>query len=138
MEKANNDNTGFAYTYSSKEQAELKRIREKYTPPTEEEDKMTRLRRLDASVTNTAKAISLFFGVVGTLIIGTGMSLCMTDLGQNLGMQAASTMITGVILGVAGGIIDILAYPVYNSIVKAKRKKLAPEIIRLSDELMKR
>ena len=39
----NNENKGFQYTYSAKEQAELKRIREKYTPPTEAEDKMERL-----------------------------------------------------------------------------------------------
>lgn len=36
-----------------------------------------------------------------------------------------------------GGILASLAYPIYNVIVKAKRKKLAPEIIRLTDELMK-
>ena len=66
----NNENKGFQYTYSAKEQAELKRIRDKYTAPTETEDKMARLRRLDASVTNTAQAVALVFGVIGTLILG--------------------------------------------------------------------
>ena len=35
MENKNNEQSGFSYTYSAKEQAELKKIREKYTPPTE-------------------------------------------------------------------------------------------------------
>ena len=133
----NNENNGFQYTYSAKEQAELKRIREKYTAPTEAEDKMDRLRRLDASVTNTAQAVALVFGIIGALILGLGMSLCMTDLGEILGSYRDMAMIIGIIVGVIGGILASLAYPIYNAIVKAKRKKLAPEIIRLTDELMK-
>ena len=133
----NNENKGFQYTYSAKEQAELKRIREKYTPPTETEDKMARLRRLDASVTNTAQAVSLVFGIIGALILGIGMSLCMTEFGEILGSHRDMAMVIGIIIGVVGGVLASLAYPIYNAIVKAKRKKLAPEIIRLADELMK-
>jgi hypothetical protein len=135
MEK-NHENIGFQYTYSAKEQAELKRIRDKYTAPTESEDKMTRLRRLDASVTNTAQAFAIVFGVIGTLILGFGMSLCMTDIGEILGLDRNMAMVVGIIAGIVGGILAGLAYPVYNAIVKAKRKKIAPEIIRLTDELM--
>ena len=135
--ETNNEKNGFQYTYSAKEQAELKRIREKYTPPTETEDKMARLRRLDASVTNTAQAVSLVFGIIGALILGIGMSLCMTEFGEILGSHRDMAMVIGIIIGVVGGILASLAYPIYNAIVKAKRKKLAPEIIRLTDELMK-
>ena len=133
----NNENNGFQYTYSAKEQAELKRIRDKYTAPTEVEDKMARLRRLDASVTNTAQAVALVFGVIGTLILGFGMSLIMTEIAATLGLSAEVAMVVGIIVGIVGGILASLAYPIYNAIVKAKRKKLAPEIIRLTDELMK-
>ena len=133
----NNENKGFQYTYSAKEQAELKRIRDKYTAPTETEDKMTRLRRLDASVTNTAQAVALVFGVIGTLILGFGMSLVMTELAESLGISGDAAMAIGIIVGIVGGVLASLAYPIYNAIVKAKRKKLAPEIIRLTDELIK-
>ena len=136
MDNQNNQN-GFSYTYSAKEQAELKRIRDKYTAPTEAEDKMAHLRRLDASVTNTAQAVALVFGVIGTLILGFGMSLIMTELAEALGISGDAAMIIGITVGVAGGILASLAYPIYNAIVKAKRKKLASEIIRLTDELMK-
>ena len=137
MDNNNQEQNGFTYTYSAKEQAELKHIRDKYTAPTEDEDKMARLRRLDASVTNTAQAVALVFGVIGTLILGFGMSLVMTELAESLGISGDTAMVIGIIVGVVGGVLASLAYPIYNAIVKAKRKKLAPEIIRLTDELMK-
>ena len=133
----NNQQNGFRYTYSAKEQAELKQIRDKYTKPTEVEDKMARLRRLDASVTKTAQAVALVFGVIGTLILGFGMSLIMTDLSKILGTYQNIAMPIDIIIGIVGGVLASLAYPIYNAIVKAKRKQLAPEIIRLTDELMK-
>lgn len=137
MENNNSENSGFTYTYSASDQAELKRIRDKYAAPTEMEDKMARLRRLDASVTNTAQAVALAFGVLGSLILGFGMSLIMTDLADTLGVSGDMAMFIGITVGVVGGVIASFAYPVYNAIVKAKRKKLAPEIIRLTDELLK-
>lgn len=133
----NNENKGFQYTYSAKEQAELKQIRDKYTPPTETEGKMERLRRLDSSVTQTAQVVALVLGIIGALILGFGMSLCMTDLREILGSYRDMAMVVGIIIGVVGGLLVSIAYPVYNAIVKSKRKKLAPEIIRLIDELMK-
>ena len=133
----NDQKEGFSYTYSAAEQAELKRIRAKYTPPTQEEDKMARLYRLDASVTNTAQVVALVFGILGALILGFGMSLIMTDLAGTLGLGENMVLLLGVAVGVFGGILASLAYPIYHAIVKVKRKKLAPEIIRLTDELMK-
>jgi len=137
MENNNPENGGFTYTYSAKEQAELRRIRNKYISPTEDEDKMTRLRRLDASVTKSAQIVALVFGIIGALTLGFGMSLCMTEIGEVLGSYKDMAMVIGIIIGIIGGTLASLAYPVYNAIVKAKRKKLAPEIIRLADELMK-
>jgi hypothetical protein len=133
----NNENNGFQYTYSAREQAELKRIRDKYTAPAEVEEKMARLRRLDASVTNTAQAVALVFGVIGTLILGFGMSLVMTELSEILALSGNEAMLIGITVGIVGGVLAGLAYPIYCAIAKAKRKKLAPEIIRLADELMK-
>ena len=137
MDHNKNEQNGFSYTYSAKEQAELKKIREKYTSPTVVEDRMARLRRLDASVTQTAQIVALVFGVIGTLILGLGMSLIMTDLAEILGKYQDMAMVLGIVIGVVGGVLASIAYPIYNAIVKAKRKKLAPEIIRLADELMK-
>ena len=137
MENNNQEKNGFSYTYSAKEQEELKKIREKYTPTADVEDKMARLRMLDASVTKTAKTVALVFGIIGVLILGMGMSLIMTEFAKILGPYENFSMIIGICIGAVGGILVSIAYPIYNAIVKSKRKKLAPEIIRLADELMK-
>ena len=134
MENNSQEKNGFSYTYSAKEQTELKKIRDKYTSAPQNEDKMARLRRLDASVTKTAQTVAIIFGVIGVLILGAGMSLCMTSFGKILGDMS---MVIGIIVGIMGGVLASLAYPIYNAIVRAKRKKLAPEILRLTDELMK-
>ncbi|MBE6577468.1 MAG: hypothetical protein E7653_04960 [Ruminococcaceae bacterium] len=135
MDNKNND--GFSYTYSAKEQAEIKRIREKYSQKPMEEDKMEKVRRLDAAVTKKAQTVALILGILGSLILGAGMSLFMSELGVMLGIDAGIAMIVGVIVGVLGGILICLAYPIYELIVKRERKRIAPEIIRLTDELMK-
>lgn len=125
----------FNYTYSAKEQEEIKNIRKKYVAPIEEEDKMTQLRKLDARVNSKATSASLVIGIIGALVLGCGMSLIMTDIGKSLG--TVLPLIIGIIMGVIGIILVCLAYPVYNSTLKKERAKAAPEILRLTDELMK-
>ena len=116
----------FSYTYSAKEQEEIKKIREKYAP--KEADKMEQLRRLDAGVTQKGTVVSLVVGIIGALILGTGMSMCMvwTEL-----------FVLGIIVGIIGIVAVSLAYPIYSYVTKKERDKIAPEIIRLTDELMK-
>ena len=131
----NNGNSRFSYTYSAKEQAELKHIREKYER--REENKMDTLRRLDRSVTKKAQSVAIVFGVIGTLVLGFGMSLAMTELSNILGAHRDMAMLIGIVIGAVGGILASLAFPVYQLVTKRERKKIAPEIIRLTDELMK-
>ena len=133
----NNNNGGFSYTYSAKDQDEIRRIREKYAPRTEEEDKMERLRRLDASVSKKAQAVSLVIGVIGTLILGFGMSLAMTELYAALGMTAGAAMAVGIPIGLVGIILVALAYPAYTFVTRRERERIAPEVLRLTEELMK-
>ncbi len=126
------ENHSFEYTYSAQRQREVEEIRKKYLP--KEEDKMAELRKLHAMPTQTAQAASLAVGIIGALILGTGMSLCMTDIGAFLGRLA---IVFGIVVGLAGMVLVALAYPLYNRILKTKRQKIAPEILRLSDELLK-
>ena len=126
----------FHYTYSAKEQEEIKAIRKKYAVA-EEEDKMAQLRRLDAGVTQKAQVVSLVFGIIGALVLGTGMSLAMTDLGEILGAYADWAMLLGILVGIVGIVLVCVAYPVYNRIVRKEREKIAPEILRLSEELIR-
>ena len=134
----NSNQNGFRFSYSAKEQEEIKKIREKYTlSENKEDDKMALLRRLDKSVTQKAQAVSLVFGVLGALILGFGMSLIMSELSTALGLQGAAPLVLGVIFGVVGGTLAALAYPAYNFVIKRERKRVAPKILSLTEELMK-
>ena len=121
----------FNYTYSAEQRREIEAIRKKYLP--REKDNMETLRKLHAGPTQKAQKVSITMGVVGALIMGTGMSLCLTELGAVLGRYG---MAAGVGVGIAGMILAAAAYPAYNRVLKKERDKIAPEILRLSDELL--
>lgn len=129
MKQENNET--FKMTYSAKQQEEIEAIRKKYIP--KEQNKMEQLRALDASAGKKATLISIVVGVIGTLLMGVGMSLSMSDFGNILGSHA---LLTGIVIGVVGIIILACAYPLYNYTLKKERAKIAPEILRLSEELM--
>lgn len=122
----NEDQGTFHYTYSAKQQEEIKRIRDKYIP--KEETKMEQLRRLDESAARPGRIAALTAGIVSTLLFGIGMCCTM--------VWAGTMFIFGVVIGVIGIAGISAAYPLYTHITKKRREKLAPEIIRLTDELM--
>ena len=122
---------GFHFTYSAEQQKEVEAIRKKYLP--QETDKMEQLRKLHAIPTQKAQTAALVVGIIGTLVMGTGMSLAMTDIGAMLGNFA---MLLGVLVGMIGMVLVALAYPLYQRVLNKQRAKIAPEILRLSDELM--
>ena len=123
----NNQSNSFQYTYSAREQAEIKQIRSKYIP--KEENKMEQLRRLDASVTQKATMWAIIVGVIGALILGIGMCCCM--------VWAGAWFVPGIVIGVAGMGVVSIAYPLYCHVLQKERERVAPEILRLTDELMK-
>lgn len=116
----------FQFSYSAKQQEEIRKIREKYTP--KEESKMERLRKLDESATRPGTIAAVTLGVIGALLLGVGMSCTM--------VWDTSLFIPGVIIGITGIALGIAAYPVYSRVTKKRREKLAPEILRLTDELL--
>ena len=125
-------NNSFEYTYCAKQQQKVEEIRKAYLP--KEEDKMDALRALHAIPTKKALRAALTVGIIGALILGTGMSLCMTELGADLGNFS---MVTGILVGLAGVIMIAMAYPLYSRTIKKEREKIASEILRLSDELLR-
>lgn len=78
---------------------------------------------------------SLVIGIIGALIMGMGMSLVMTEFGQILGSLSGYATLIGIAIGIIGMILVALAYPVYNRITQKERERIAPEILRLTDEL---
>lgn len=118
---------GFSYTYSAEEQQELKKIREKYLP--KEENKMEQIRSLDSKATGKATMIAIIIGVIGTLLLGVGM--CCTLVWQG------RWFVPGIFVGIIGIGIVAIAYPIYNKTLKTEREKIAPEVLRLTEELLK-
>lgn len=117
----------FEYNYAAMEQNEVKKIREKYLP--KEENKMEQLRKLDQSVVKSGTIAAIVLGIIGSLILGVGMC-CVTVWAQKL-------FVVGIIIGVLGIAILGMAYPVYVKKTKKEREKIAPQILALSEELMK-
>ena len=126
------ENQSFEYTYSPQRQQEVEAIRKAYLP--KEEDKMDELRRLHAIPTQKAEALSLAVGIIGTLILGTGMSLILSDLGAALG---GLSIVFGIAVGLAGMALIAMAYPLYKRTLRLEREKIAPKILSLTDELLR-
>ena len=92
------------------------------------------LRALDAKVKRPANLFAGIFGTISALVMGSGMSLTMTDLGQNLNI--ANSMTVGTVIGLIGIVMALLTYPVYKKILGNRRKKYAAEIMRLSEKVV--
>lgn len=122
-----NNTETFEYTYSAAQQEEIEKIRKKYMP--KEEDKMQQLRKLDAEVTKPGTMWSIIIGVIGSLLLGIGMSCTM--------VWADKYFVVDIIVGVIGLAVTGIAYPVYLKITEKQREKLGPQILALTEELSK-
>ena len=117
----------FEYTYSAAQQSEVQKIREKYLP--KEVTKLDQLRAMDEGVTKRGTAVSLVHGILYSLILGLGMSCCM--------VWAGTLFFPGIVIGCIGLAGVALTYPLYTRLVEQDREKIAPEILRLSEELIR-
>ncbi len=115
----------FEYTYSAPQQNEVQKIREKYL--TKEATKLDQLRALDAGVTRRGTAVSLVHGVLYSMVLGLGMSFCLVWAGR--------LFFPGVVIGCIGLAGVAATYPIYTRIVKQDQERIAPEILRLTEEL---
>ena len=118
----------FSYTYSAKENAEVQAIRKKYLPKSE--SKLEELKRLDGTVQNSGIGASLCVGIMGSLIFGSGLCLALQVIGSGIMM-----MLCGVLVGIVGIAIMIVAYPIYRKVYGKTKEKYAPRILELTAEL---
>lgn len=106
-------------------------IRAQYT-----EKKITELdelRALDAKVKRPANVFAYVFGSISAIIMGSGMSLVMTDIGATLGIAG---MAPGIVIGVVGMLMALINYPMYKKILASRKNKYADKILALSDKIM--
>lgn len=111
----------------------VQKIRTQYTE--KEHTELDTLQKLDKKVKAPANTFAYIFGSISALIMGSGMSLIMTDISKTIGI--AKPMLPGLVLGIVGMLMAIVNYPIYKSILNSRRKKHANKIIMLSDKIMK-
>ncbi|MBR3964219.1 MAG: hypothetical protein IKJ80_02305 [Clostridia bacterium] len=110
----------------------VQKIRTQYTE--KEHSSLDELKELDLKVKRPANVFAYIFGSIGAIIMGTGMSLVMTDIGATVGIS--DPMIPGIVIGVVGMLMAIINYPIYKGILGSRRKKYADKIIELSDKII--
>ena len=112
----------------------VEKIRTQYTE--KETTELDSLKALDAKVKRPANLFAYIFGGISAIIMGCGMSLVMTDIGEIVGLGEA--MIPGIAIGLVGMAMALLTYPIYKSILGARKKKYANQILELSEKMINR
>ena len=92
------------------------------------------LRRLDAKVKRPANVFAYVFGSISAIIMGSGMSLVMTEIGELL--PAGDPTVIGIVVGVIGLVLAVVNYPIYKGILNSRKKKYSAEILKLSESIM--
>lgn len=115
----------FSYTYSAACNQEVLSIRKKYLP--QEETKLEELKRLDNLVHSAGVMEALIVGIGGCMVFGLGLCLAMEVIGHMAWL--------GVILGLAGVVDMIAAFPIYRKVFNKAKAQHSPRILELIAEL---
>ena len=110
----------------------VQKIRSQYTENGRSE--LDELKALDAKVRKPANVFGWVYGSISAVVMGAGMSLVMTDIGAMLGMT--ETLVPGIAVGVVGLVMTCTTYPIYKKILNSRKKKFAPQILKLSEQIM--
>ena len=111
----------------------VQKIRSQYTE--KEDTVLDELKMLDRKVKRPANIFAYIFGCTSAIIMGSGMSLIMTDISKTVGI--GNPMLYGITIGAAGMLMATINYPIYAKILGKRRDKYAAEIIAVSDKIMK-
>ena len=110
----------------------VQKIRTQYTE--KENTLLDALKELDAKVKRPANVFAYVFGSISAIIMGSGMSLVMTEIGATVGLENA--MVPGIIIGGIGLIMAVINYPIYKSVLQKRKEKYADQIVTLSDSII--
>jgi len=110
----------------------VQKIRTQYTEAKHTE--LDELKALDAKVKKPANVFAYTYGSFGAIVMGAGMSLVMTEIGTIIGLTNA--MIPGIAVGIVGMGMTLSTYPIYKKVLNKRKKKYAPEILKLSEKLI--
>ena len=100
-------------------------IAKEYAP--KDSSKIMALRKLDRKAKLPATIFTYTFGIISSLVFGTGMCLAMQVIGNN--------MMLGVIIGIVGMLGCGVNYPIYKKMLEGGKQKYAFEIVQLAKEI---
>jgi len=127
----------FLYNKSVNEKEELKMNTDKilaeaiakdYAP--KDNSKIVALKKLDHKAKLPATVFTYTFGIIASLIVGTGMSLAMQVIGGGM-----IWMVAGIVIGIIGFILCGVNYPIYKRMLEKGKSKYAYEIVELAREI---
>ena len=104
-------------------------IANEYAP--KKTSKVVALRKLDQKAKRPVEIFTFTFGITCSLILGTGMSLCIGAIGDGTTLS----MIIGVIVGIVGLVGCGINYPIYKKMLEKNKQKYGSDIIRLAKEI---
>lgn len=116
----------------------VQKIRTQYTE--KENTQLDELKALDKKVKKPANVFAYTFGIIGSLVLGSGMSLAMNVIepGTYFGITInENMMLPGILIGLLGIAMVGANYPIYKAILNSRKNKYAAEIISLSNKIMK-
>lgn len=116
------------FSYDEKQLQTAQNIRESYGERRETD--LEKLRRLDEKVKRPADILAYTLGVIGALILGVGMCICMGVLG------ASNLFALGIVVGVAGIAVVVANYFIYRAVLNSRKKKYSAEVLALSDKIL--
>ena len=93
--------------------------------------KVLALKKLDRRAKLPANIFAYTFGIIFSLILGTGMCLAMNIIGNG----STGMFIFGIILGIAGIAGVSVNYPLYRKLLKNGKEKYASDILQLAKEI---
>ena len=103
-------------------------IAKDYAP--KESSKLVALKKLDSRAKLPATIFTYSCGIISALVFGIGMCLSMQVIGNGL---------TGMVLGMAVGIVGLIGcgvnYPIYKKMLEKGKAKYAYEIVQLAREI---
>ena len=108
------------------------KIRAQYTE--KQYTELDALKALDGKVKKPANVFAYTYGSISAIVMGSGMSLVMTDIGAIIGLESA--MVPGIAIGLIGMAMALTTYPIYKKLLSSRKKKFAPQILELSEKLI--
>lgn len=117
----------FIFSYSSKQQDEIKYIKEKYT--SDSEGGINKIRELDRMVDRKSTFAAILLGIASIFIFGGGMSAFFTR-------EEMFFKVFGIVLGFCGIVLGLSTHFLYPLIHKKYSEKYGPEIVKLCEKLL--